>query len=314
MLKDLSKDLQMKLNSYLPEKVETQLNEEYKGLIEKKKEKGNFIQKYITGKTAIIIVFVFILIMILFIFFQREFMGDNGPVGDFINGVTTPVISLGALIAAVLAYNSQQKQLREQKIQIDKQRIETQFFQLINLHNEIVNSMQCNFVDKDPSDSNLSLAQGRSYFREVYKKLMDLFNEFRDKPEKNRYYLIIQQIDNEEHDQLYHYFRNMYQLFRIIDKNNGLLDEKEQEDYISIIDAQLTYFEKQLLYFNTRYFGSDGFYGILEKYKFFREYGSEKEGSSVLSKFKDDANIRFKDKDKDKDEDKESSSEVLLST
>ncbi|MGN7241052.1 putative phage abortive infection protein [Priestia megaterium] len=286
MFLGLSKDLQKKIKNQLSKETSDELEVELKE-ITKVKESSISNRKLMIFFTGGLIIVILLPVLVYFFghhIFEVESFGDTtkrGSFGDFFNGITTPIISFCTLVAAIWAYLFQQKQFNIQKEQTDKQRIENQFFQLINLHNEIVNSMHY-----DQEGGNL---KGRAYFREIYQKFIDYYNED-DSLDRNKYYLIMRRIDNEEYDQLYHYFRNMYQLFRCVYKNQNKLSNEEQGDYIEIINAQLTYYEKHLLFFNTKFYGSDGFFDILEHYKFFKEYSNE--NSSIISRFESDAKMK----------------------
>ncbi|MCM2535202.1 putative phage abortive infection protein [Neobacillus pocheonensis] len=293
----ISKDLGKKINKELSEENRKELKNEIKRLREQRiKNKSTLI---ITG-----IIFLLLFGCLLYLWNWSESFGksmqDFGAVfGSYIG----PVISALALGAAILAYGSQQSQLRMQKDQVQKQRIENQFFQLINLHNEIVNSM---FYYKDDLDFKGRFQgdlKGRAYFRAVYFKFIKYYHEDQS-PDKNKYYSIMRKLDNDEQDQLFHYFRNMYQLFNCVYKNQDKLSDDEQNDYIEIINSQLTYYEKQLLFFNTKFYGSDGFYQILSHYNFFADYDKAQD-SNIISKFENDADLLDPEGKKKKEQEKE---------
>ncbi|MEB4870194.1 putative phage abortive infection protein [Priestia megaterium] len=275
MVSEFSKDLKKKLKNQLSKETKKELQREINEIIRERENKVFFRQEIIT----LICIF---LIIILSLIISTSI--TNKSFLDLLDKVGTPVISFFALYAAIKAYLFQKKQLGIQEKQTVKQSIENQFFQLINLHNEIVNSMHSS-KDKDSKSNEI---KGRSYFREVYQKFVTYFNED-DSPNKNKYFSIMRRIDSEEQDQLYHYFRNMYQLFQCVYKNQDVLSEKDQKGYIEIINAQLTYYEKQLLFFNTKFYGSDGFFDILTHYDFFKDYDNN-EYSFIISKFENEAN------------------------
>ncbi|WP_338704913.1 putative phage abortive infection protein [Priestia aryabhattai] len=279
MFSEISDDLKKRLKKQLPSTTINDLKKELNEIIKKRETKFFF-------KKEVIIVGSFSVFLLISLICARVFSDSHSPTTffDVVNNLTTPVISSFAVYAAFKAYWFQQKQLNIQKNQTAKQSIENQFFQLINLHNEIVNSMH----SSDEKDNNGNNVTGRPYFRKVYQKFIAYFNED-NSSSKNKYFSIMRRIDNEEQDQLYHYFRNMYQLFQCVYKNQELLSEKEQKSYVEIINAQLTYYEKQLLFFNTKFYGSDGFFEILTHYDFFRDYDNG-DYSSIISKFENEAN------------------------
>ncbi|MGG0747275.1 putative phage abortive infection protein [Priestia megaterium] len=274
MISEFSKDLTKELKKQLSKETKKELKREIHEIIRARESKVFFRQEIIT------LICIFLILMLSLI--VSSSVTDKSFL-DLLDKVGTPVISFFALYAAIKAYLFQKKQLSIQEKQTVKQSIENQFFQLINLHNEIVNSMH----SSKNKDGKVNEVKGRSYFREVYQKFVTYFNED-ESPNKNKYFSIMRRIDNEEQDQLYHYFRNMYQLFQCIYKNQDVLSEKDQKGYIEIINAQLTYYEKQLLFFNTKFYGSDGFFDILTHYDFFKDYDNS-EYSSIISKFENEA-------------------------
>lgn len=72
-------------------------------------------------------------------------IGKYNELGDFIGGISTPFLSITAFILLYLTYSSQKKELQEsrtillsQNELINKQQFESTFFNMINLHNQIV--------------------------------------------------------------------------------------------------------------------------------------------------------------------------------
>ncbi|NUH86296.1 hypothetical protein HUN92_21890 [Bacillus firmus] len=212
---------------------------------------------------------------------------DLGTFGDFLNGITTPFISAGAFIAAYLAYKNQNKQLELQKQEIIKQRIENNFFQLIQIHTEIVK----NLVFDDPQNQNNSLIKGAQYFNKVYEKLVENYKKEQktSNDQVNIFPIIMNRLDDGERDQLTHYFKNLFQVYKLVNDNRPKLTVEEQKGYIDIINAQLSSIERDLLYFNTQYYGHDGFYQILANHNCFTgKFRPEK----IEERFKDKARLK----------------------
>ena len=288
----ISEELEEKLNKQLSEETRKELEVELKQVYRRSFIKNNKLRTYSILAT---IVLIFLFAIPIFIWFNFSLKDDPsiGELGDLFNGILGPIIGFFTLVAAIAAYISQQKQLDVQRIQVEKQRIENQFFQLINLHNEIVNSL---FYYKDDLGKEFKSKftgelKGRAYFIAVYFKFIK-YSRDDNSPDKNKYYSIMRKLDNDEQDQLYHYYRNMYQLFNCIYKNRKTLSDEEQRDYIEVINAQLTYYEKQLQFFNTKFYGSDGFEKILLNYEFFKDYDTN-QYSNIISKFENDAELLY---------------------
>ncbi|MGY6213092.1 putative phage abortive infection protein [Cytobacillus firmus] len=211
---------------------------------------------------------------------------ELGTFGDFLNGITTPFISAGAFIAAYLAYKNQNKQLELQKEEINKQRIENNFFQLIQIHTEIVKNLT--YDDKQNKDNPII---GPRYFKKIHEKLVEKYEEElkNSNDQINIFPIIMNRLDDGERDQLTHYFKNLFQIYKLVNDNRPKLTEEEQKGYIDIINAQLSSIERDLLYFNTQYYGHDGFYQILANYNCFTgKFRPEK----IEERFKDKARLK----------------------
>lgn len=256
----LSRKVKKKLRSQLSEETFKELMEE----IRSSRKRRNFSYSKWLMITFGLILLISIVWLYLIGFHHLSFgvNGNYGTVGDFINGFSTPIVSFLALIAAALAFGYQSLQLQDLRIQDKKQRIENQFFQLLNLHNEIVNSMNLKEGNEEYS--------GREYFRGIYKKIKRKSQKF-ESPHRNKYHAIMRSIDNEEQGKLHHYYRNMYQLFCCIYKKQNVLTFSEQQEYINILTAQISYYENNVLYFNAHFYGADGFLEILNHYGVFNE-------------------------------------------
>jgi hypothetical protein len=106
--------------------------------------------------------------------------------GEFIGGVTTPFLSIAAFILLFMTYKSQKEELKEsqeilrnQSELMNKQQFETTFFNLINLHNQIVNQMSVTYRDT-PNLINTFKSEevtkvGRECFVRFYNEFSDLF-------------------------------------------------------------------------------------------------------------------------------------------
>ncbi|MCM3587012.1 putative phage abortive infection protein [Mesobacillus maritimus] len=275
MLSWLSKDLRKKMVKNLKPDLLEKLDEEYEELLQKREKKVVYLEW---------VKLIGIFLLILLVIESAAYISltliqvEKGTFGDFFNGIISPFISIGALTAAYLAYKSQSSQLDLQQKEVKLQRFENHFFQLLGLHNDIVKSMT---YDEDGFDQPIN---GREYFNKIYEKLIRIYNN--NPNPKNKYSTMMNEIDKGENDQLLHYFRNLYQIFKLIERNSAEFDQDELKQYVDIIRAQLTPNEIAILYFNTRYYGKDDFDETLQNFNFFRD-GFTPE--SIEDSFKQDA-------------------------
>jgi hypothetical protein len=168
----------------------------------------------------------------------------------------------------------QTQQFKAQNLTMAIQTFENTFFQLILLHNEIVNSLAIERLVEDTSLENKKILKGRKCFRVFYQHF------------KNFYYNTIDligmatpdQIEMAEtlnetflqfyvryQDDLGHYLRNIDNIINVVDKS----DMKNKQFYAHMFQDHLTNYELLILFY---YCFSD--YGItlkplVEKYRFF---------------------------------------------
>lgn len=101
-----------------------------------------FFQKPIGVFFSVIVLLAMAIIFIPDLLKNYAYQDGYNGIGDFFNGIATPVLTLLAVFFAYLAFTKQGEQLKAHQEESNKQRIENIFFQLIKLHNDIVNSLE----------------------------------------------------------------------------------------------------------------------------------------------------------------------------
>ncbi|WP_338470897.1 putative phage abortive infection protein [Niallia sp. XMNu-256] len=284
------------------------------------------------GLLGIILVLTFIILSFVYLLQSSRFdeftFTDYGEIGSFFSGITTPFLTIVAVFLAYLSFTTQSKQLEKQRMDAAKQRIGDIFFQLLNLHNSIVSSLEYNEKEEwkslkkyqvenespekgnpdenkpkndnqEQDNANISepksedqprIVTGRPFFNKVYNDLIRIYlyksKEFNGS-HGNQLELLNQSmstLDSLHKDKFTHYYRNLYQLFKWVQKNNDKLSMEEQNEYIDIIRAQLSHFEIYLLYFNTNCYGKDEFSKLLDDYNFFYKY-EKADGLNIIDRF-----------------------------
>ena len=186
--------------------------------------------------------------------------------GDWLGGTSAPLFSLAGFLMMYGAYKMQQEDLRltrdemqqtrkEFEIQnatLKRQEFETTFFHLLELHHQIVNSI---FFQSDDDNSY----HGRQYFSWAFQKMNHSYKEKRGLyemyPSMNN--LSPKQIDvkcvqeslNDNFQEIEvnigHYFKNIFQTLRLLDKS--ILCAEEKMDFAKLLSAQLSNDELNLL-------------------------------------------------------------------
>jgi hypothetical protein len=139
----------------------------------------------------------------------------------------------------------QQKEIREAKATAEKQGFETLFFQMITIHNSIVNSMDLR--TKASADPPIAAQEfhGRDCFPRFYEHLKQEIKraENANSPQPiEEGYAKFWERDRKD---LGHYFRYLYNMFRIVDESGA-----ETRQYMKLLRAQLSDYELIILFYN----------------------------------------------------------------
>ncbi|ELQ2466450.1 putative phage abortive infection protein [Vibrio vulnificus] len=164
----------------------------------------------------------------------------------------------------------QKEEFELQTKAMNKQVFETTFFQLLQLNNEIIQSLQI----EEGFSSNRKLIQGRGVFRVLY---VDKFlengasfeyrHQFGDdetfNDDINGHYLMFHRVYGHL---VGHYFRNVYQILKYVDKS--VVEDKKF--YSNLLRAQMSDYELGLLFYNCiSDLGNTKFKALVEQYQFF---------------------------------------------
>lgn len=203
--------------------------------------------------------------------------------GDYTGGVVASTWSLAGLFIIYVAFLGQKQQILHQKMELKynqfevkatrkelegqkeqmieqnktlkQQRFETTFFQMLNLHHKIVDTVEI-------IDQSSQKIYGRKGFKFV-------FDSFRSAVFSNplTYDQIIQIYINQYENYQYsfsHYFRNLYRIIKFIDESD--VDEKQR--YSDILRAQLSPQEMLMIFYNgLTYYGDQKMKPLIEKYE-----------------------------------------------
>ena len=170
----------------------------------------------------------------------------------------------------------QKEQLEAQNQTLQKQNFESSFFQLLGLHNDIVNSMtydnshqgrECfdyllgvfryNYYDVAAEDYHAGMAGSPDKARQVRLQwINDNYEKFFDKYQSR----------------VGHYFRNLYNVVKFVDEKSDILkDHKAKKFYTNLIRAQLSSYELGLLFYNCLSERRDKFQKLVVKYALLKD-------------------------------------------
>jgi hypothetical protein len=154
----------------------------------------------------------------------------------------------------------QANHLQQQSETLIAQKEENTFFQLLKLHNDIIEGASFQRLTKDQY-------KGRDAFRKlsfwVLKGVLDCITTSADATRIGRCYLLVYK---EYSSVLGHYFRLLYQIVRFVDDMK--IEDEQKHLYTGIISAQLSQVEMELIYLNclSNKTGVGKFKPLVEKY------------------------------------------------
>ena len=233
-----------------------------------------------------------------------------GQIGDFFGGVLNPLLSFMALIAVLFTIKIQSQELKEAKEEtrianriqdkqtavFERQNFESVLFRLLDVHgrlaDQIRNYRKLGEYDKFESSAEqiLELIKIEEQEKNKSKGISIAVDPHYDNWEKQRahecarYKNAAKQVLFEENKVIFsQYFRNMYQILKLIDnfkldtqedhsdKNRKLkrqmrLDYFHRRQYSNILRAQLSDEELKVLFFNCIIKNGEGLKYYVEKY------------------------------------------------
>ena len=220
---------------------------------------------------------------------------DRGTFGDMFGAVNALFsgLAFAGLIVTLIMQHEELGLQREELAQTNKelaaqreefaaqtktmkiQRFENTLFNMLSLHQDIVNGLY--YVPNDVADYSKE-SKGRYVFDVFYNKIyigcsvdplikhiygVKGIIQYENRPEVYLRFRDIYIFDN--------YFRHLYRMFKYIDVSS-LIDDTERYDYACIVRAQLSNYELLMLFYNAlnvRDHGELKFKQLIEKYAVF---------------------------------------------
>jgi hypothetical protein len=218
---------------------------------------------------AAIATIIFVFVVNLFSIGKSSF----GEWGDFFGGVLNPLLTFLTFMGLLITIVIQQTELRESRVELKrsadalleqseslkKQNFENTFFQMLSIHNQIIDS-----IDLVSEDGKVT--RGRDCFTVFYSRLSKIYRENKSKAKgkhseaavvKLTYYLFWKNHQNE----LGHYFRYLYNLVRFV-KESDFSDGP----YLRVVRAQLSDQELLLLFYNCVSQNGGNFTALVEEF------------------------------------------------
>lgn len=208
------------------------------------------------------------------LFFTNNFslkgIDGLGTFGDFFGGTTVGLFNLSSILLVLTAVIMQRKELeqtRNEFVQTNKtlikQQFDNTFFNMINLHNEIVRTLN----EHNVSGKELlgSIENDISYWIEN-----EDLDSLEDEHVKEMLLSFYESAYRRYENILGHYLRNLYRIVKFIHESN--LSDEEKKNYIGILRAQLTIDEILIIFYNSLSLRGENFKKFIVKYDFFDDH------------------------------------------
>lgn len=196
---------------------------------------------------------------------------DLGPWGDFFGGIANPILTFLTFIAVLVTLWLQHEELglsRDElarsanalEAQIEsstKQRQESTFFQMMSIHNEIVNSI-------DLSSKGRATSFGRDCFNVFYTRFTKIYRDLEAKPtveKSERIDRAYRTFWKDHQTELGHYYRFLYRFVKFTERNFP-----SDDFYMGLLRAQLSDQELLMLFYNSLSPQGEAFKELIEKW------------------------------------------------
>lgn len=207
---------------------------------------------------SLLIVVVITLWVVSLIFLKDQ--PERGTWGDMFGGVNALFSGL-ALAGIIYAIVLQHQELSIARQEVREQKFDGIFFQLLRLHNDIVNSI------------DVGNRTGRDCFRLFREKIIAEWPHDVNKVSEDVLSDIQQTYEKVFHkyqSDLGHYCRNVYNLVKFVNEE-AELDKSGKQKYINLFKAQLSSDELVVLFYNNlSEHGNKKFKPLSEKYALFK--------------------------------------------
>lgn len=214
---------------------------------------------FLSGIGALFLLAVALISTVLYTgYWNADAFKRLGTWGDFVGGLLNPLLTFLTFVGVLMTIVLQRielsmtrdemarstKALESQGVAIEKQNFESTFFEMLKLHNTIVNAIDL----VDPKSG--STTTGRDCFRVFYTRLTKIYRE----KESKQYYkrnpqrlvpLSYQAFWGDAQLELGHYFRFLFNFIRFIDES-----KYKTGFYVKLLRSQLSDQELLLLYYN----------------------------------------------------------------
>lgn len=203
---------------------------------------------------------VFVVNLVLF-----PLVDDLGAWGDFFGGVLNPVLTFFTFMGLLITIVLQQTELKETRRELERsanalelqitsvtrQNFESTFFQMLTLHNTIVNSIsvyerEATYSIVEPAPTKDTETKGRACFDTFLDNFARDYRQASGATERERLQHAYDEFWSYRQQDLAHYYRYLYNVLRFVHESEGVENKLR---YVKLLRAQLSDYELAMLFY-----------------------------------------------------------------
>lgn len=233
----------------------------------KKRTIKSFLKSISLSEWIILCVAVILLLCCLGVFSWKQYFAIDSPVdhdiwgacGDFIGGVMGTLLSILSIVLVVRTFRYQQTVTEDNKKQLETQRFNDLFFELLGHYHRIVNNMtevlSFHREEDDKITDEETTYQDKEVFDVKKRELQETFVESNSFRLNDRHALnLYMEYYVKNSSKLSPYFRVLYRMYNLIDK--AKISEDDKKNYIKILRCQFSESELFFIRYNAMsYYG-----------------------------------------------------------
>lgn len=240
-------------------------------------KKDNWLDRLLLSKWFYIIITLLFVGVFAYIFkwqhfcywFDDKYVIDNelfGTFGDFIGGVLGTIFALISILILIRTFNQQRAVTEKNKEQIENQRFNDLFFELLRLYQSEISEL-CGHIERKHAEGVVTVINySNKDFFDFEKELLQRAFQTTTSYERNiqealKLYMLFYV---KHRTKMAACFRTLYRIYDLLDKSE--LDESIKKNYLKIIRAQLTDSELFFIRYNGMTYYGENFIRYINKY------------------------------------------------
>jgi len=203
---------------------------------------------WVFGLAVIVLMWLASLVSVILIISRTEHSLEQlSHIGDTFGAIHALFTGL-AFVAVFITLYFQSKALKLTREEIDIRSFETQYFNFLKVHNDIIQG-----IGKYKTVGGVHIKiEGRERMKELYASMVRYYNNvYEQNPYEKPSEIINKSFKlfyNENHHEIGHYLRHLYNIVKFVD--NSTYPFHHKIIYLNLLRAQLSSYELLLLFYN----------------------------------------------------------------